>query len=130
MPAARVVARFKAAMSNTDWVVRDPELLPTKLAKRYARALLKIGVGTRIEVIRSVADIPRDGDYRIYTVLEITPRHGERSRAAITLNVSEDQRASGSVRLDALRRNLSVPSGTPDQVIDRMMAEVVGLLRR
>ncbi len=117
-------------MSNTDWVVQDPELLPTKLAKRYARALQAIGVGTRIEVIRSVADIPRNWDYRIYTVLEITPRHGDQVRAAITLNVATGRGASGSVRLDNPPRTIPASRGTPDQVIEQMMDRVVGLLKR
>lgn len=126
----RVLARFRAAMINRDWMVKDPELKPSKLAKRYAKALLKIGVGTRIEVIRSVVDIPQGWDYRIYTVLEITPRHGDRLRAAITLNVTEGQEASGSVRLDAPHGTISVPRGKPDQVIDGMMDEIVSRLKR
>jgi hypothetical protein len=117
-------------MRNTDWVVTDEEFEPSKVAKRYSRALQKIGVGTRIEVVRSVADIPKGGGYRIYTVLEITPRQGDRVRAAFTLQVPENKQAFGKAQIDAPYGAITVPSGTPDQVIEELMAETVAKFKR
>jgi len=126
---SRVLVRFVTALGNTDWVVKNPDLLPTKLARRYARELLKLGVGTQIDVVRSVADIPDNWAYRIYTVIDVTPLRKPPIRVSFRLWVDEDGHAAGDVMLAKPNKGTSVAKGDPDRVIEHMGEQAVAMMR-
>jgi hypothetical protein len=127
--SSRVLARYKAALGNTDWVVKNPELQPTKLARRYVQELLKLGVGTQIDHVRSVADIPDNWAYRVYTVIDVTPLRKPVIRVSFRLNVAQDGDASGDVILARPNNAKSVSKGHVDHVIEQMGHEAVDMMR-
>lgn len=126
----RVLARYKQALGNTDWVVKNPDLQPTKLARRYGKELLNVGVGTQIDYVRSVADIPPNFAYRIYTVIDVTPLRHPPIRVSFRLSVAEDGEAVGEVLLSKPNKGTSFPKGPVDHVVDHMGRAAVTLIKQ
>ena len=89
-----------------------------------------LGVGTQIDHVRSVADLPdNQWAYRVYTVIDVTPLRKPPMRVSFRLNVAEDGDAAGDVMLARPNNSKAVPKGNVDRVVEQMGQEAVDLMR-
>lgn len=123
-------ARFKEGLAEGvyDRAVTNPEHKPKKLAARLKKELTKgIGKGTKIEVVKAEATMPRGWDYGFHGILKITLPGGDSLKAAVTLHSAKEE-ASGNAHLDA--KYGGVVSNPRGRDLDKVLSTMIGDVSR